>query len=219
MWRVRKQIKCNDEIHKVYTGKNISVAILDTGIFLHPDLSERLVLFRDFVGDSINAYDDSGHGTHVAGCLCGSGLLSEGKYKGIAPGVNLVVGKVLNKTGNGSIEFMMEGLRWILEIEREYQIRILNISMSFHKYVSQEKIIRLIALLEEINDKGITVVTAAGNYGPGTNSLSPLGLSNKILSVGCHDLDYKSKEEVLCENYSGRGPGLFSVKKPDLVAP
>ncbi|MBR5578208.1 MAG: S8 family serine peptidase, partial [Lachnospiraceae bacterium] len=99
------------------------------------------------------------------------------------------------------------------------RIRILNISMSFHKYVSREKILQLLRLLEEINEKGITVVVAAGNYGPKANSLSSLGFSNNLLSVGCHDLDYKSKEEILCETYSGRGPGLFSVRKPDLVAP
>lgn len=62
-------------IHKkenlAYKGKNIGIAILDTGIspvedFLLP--YNRIVAFRDFVGNKITPYDDNGHGTHMT-CL------------------------------------------------------------------------------------------------------------------------------------------------------
>ena len=49
MWRVKKQINCTEEVHEKYRGKNISVAILDTGIFFHPDFSNRILAFQDFV--------------------------------------------------------------------------------------------------------------------------------------------------------------------------
>ena len=44
-------------------------------------------------------------------------------------------------------------------------------------------------------------------------------MSNKILTVGCHDLEFSKKGIALCETYSGRGPSNYSLKKPDIVAP
>ena len=49
MWRVKKQINCTEEVHEKYRGKNISVAVLDTGIFFHPDFSNRILAFQDVV--------------------------------------------------------------------------------------------------------------------------------------------------------------------------
>ena len=219
VWRVRKQVKCSNEIHNVYTGRNISVAILDTGIFLHPDLFSRILLFKDFVNNKREPYDDSGHGTHVAGCLAGNGTLSKGKYRGIAPECNLIIGKVLDKNGNGRIEYILNALYWILENEQKYKIRILNISISFDGLASRDKIKIVRDLLYEVSMRNILIITAAGNSGPKAGSISPLGLSNEILCVGCHDMDYRLKKGKLCESYSARGPGIFSVKKPDLVAP
>jgi serine protease AprX len=97
MLRVRKQIGCSDELIDSCGTHGITIAMLDTGIFPHPDFDNRIIAFKDFVNEKKMPYDDSGHGTHVAGCMCGSGLLSEGKYKGIAPYSRLVVGRYLTK--------------------------------------------------------------------------------------------------------------------------
>ena len=219
MWRVRKQIRCDDQVHKEFTGKNISVAILDTGIFLHPDINKRILLFHDFVNKQERPYDDSGHGTHVAGCLGGNGYLSNGRFRGVAPECVFVIGKVLDNTGSGKIEQLLEGLQWILKIEKEYRIKILNISISFEKKISENKIKILKETIDQIADRGILVVIAAGNKGPGVKSISTMGMGKGVLCVGCHDIDYKKKNIINCESYSGRGPGIFSIKKPDLVAP
>ena len=101
MFRVRNQVGCTDELLYSCKGTGVTVAMLDTGIANHPDFEDRVVGFKDFVNGKGQVYDDSGHGTHVAGCLCGSGKLSEGKYKGIAPSSYLFVGKVLDKKGDG----------------------------------------------------------------------------------------------------------------------
>ncbi|CVI66285.1 Serine protease AprX [Clostridiales bacterium CHKCI001] len=50
-----------------YTGEGITVAILDTGIYPHPDFGNRIVVFKDFVYGKRYPYDKNGHGTHVAG--------------------------------------------------------------------------------------------------------------------------------------------------------
>ena len=57
MWRVKKQINCTEEVHEKYRGKNISVAVLDTGIFFHPDFSNRILAFQDFVNHQKLPYD------------------------------------------------------------------------------------------------------------------------------------------------------------------
>ena len=72
--------------------EKISIAILDSGINAnHIDFDRRVKAFKDFVNNKSYAYDDNGHGTHVAGIAAGSGRASRGKYKGIAPNVNLVI--------------------------------------------------------------------------------------------------------------------------------
>lgn len=219
MWRVKEQIACTDKVQQKYRGKNISVAILDTGIFLHPDFSGRILAFHDFIAHKDDAYDDCGHGTHVAGCLAGDGYLSEGRFCGVAPSCNLIIGKVLNQNGEGNIEHMISAIQWILNNKNTYNIRILNISIGFENQVPETKLKLLINTLENAWNEGILVIAAAGNKGPKTKSISPLGMSKNIITVGCHDLDYHKDGVPLCETYSGRGPSIFSLKKPDLVAP
>lgn len=88
-----------------YSGKGVTVAVVDTGIYKHPDLirpSNRIVGFKDFVNNKTSPYDDNGHGTHVAGIIAASGVSSNGKYKGIAPDANILAVKALDETGGGS---------------------------------------------------------------------------------------------------------------------
>ena len=219
MWRVKEQIACTEKVQHKYSGKNISVAVLDTGIFLHPDFSGRLLEFQDFIYHKEEPYDDCGHGTHVAGCLAGDGYLSEGRFSGIAPSCNLIIGKVLDKKGSGNIDTMISAIHWVLKNQDVHNIKILNISIGFEDQVSEYKIKKLIELLENVWTRGILVIVAAGNKGPKAKSISPLGMSKNIMTVGCHDLDYHKEGVTLCETYSGRGPSIFSLKKPDIVAP
>ena len=219
MWRVKDQIACTEKVQQKYRGKNISVAILDTGIFLHPDFSGRVLAFQDFVYHKETPYDDCGHGTHVAGCLAGDGYLSDGRFSGVAPSCNLIIGKVLNQNGEGNIDHMISAIQWILANQTIYNIKILNISIGFENKVSEMKVKRLVDALESAWEQGILIVAAAGNKGPASKSISPLGFSKNILTVGCHDLDYHKDGVTLCETYSGRGPSIYSLKKPDLVAP
>ena len=126
MYRVRGQIGCED-IVQAGGGKNITIAVLDTGAAKHPDYLDRVLAFKDFTKGKVEIYDDSGHGTHVCGIACGNGSLSSGKFRGIAPKAGLVVGKVLDDKGDGAVEAMLNGINWIMMNMEKYHIRILNV--------------------------------------------------------------------------------------------
>lgn len=186
---------------------------------MHPDFDDRIIAFRDFVNGKRNIYDDSGHGTHVAGCMCGSGRLSEGKYKGIAPQSRLIVGKVLDYKGDGIIENMAGGIRWVLENRQKYDIRILNISIGMGEGAEKDRMKKVLDLVDEAWEMGLTVVCAAGNNGPKPMTISPIGARKQVITVGCNEGGYFGNREHLCESYSGRGPSPYEIKKPDIVAP
>lgn len=217
MQRVREQIAA--EPLEELPSRGVTVAVLDTGIARHPDLLGKLVCFRDFVGYRNLMYDDNGHGTHVCGIICGNGSLSEGRYKGIAPDVRLVVGKVLDEKGDGSTESMLEGLKWVVSIREQYHIRVLNISVGIGTLDEAEKEKALQEQIEAVWDSGIVVVCAAGNKGPANGSISAVGGSSKVITVGCHDGEFCRDNLRRCETYSGRGVLHSPIRKPDIVAP
>lgn len=219
MLRVRQQLGCSDELQRSCGKYGVTIAMLDTGIAGHPDFENRLIAFSDFVNGRRAPYDDSGHGTHVAGCICGSGKLSEGKYKGIAPASNLVVGKVLDYKGDGIIEGMVRGMEWVMKNKSKYDIRILNISIGMGEAADKDRMEVLLRFVDDAWKCGLVVVCAAGNSGPGAMTISPIGARRNVITVGCNEGGYFGERENLCESYSGRGPSLFDLKKPDIVAP
>lgn len=216
MQRVRKMVA--GELPAGINGQGVTIAVLDTGMGPHPDLQGRGVCFRDFVGGRKRMYDDSGHGTHVCGILCGSGALSGGRLRGMAPQAGLAVGKILDEKGDGSTEAMLEGLDWVLGIRREYGIRVVNISVGIGSLQDAGKERALQEKLEELWHCGILVVCAAGNKGPKEGSISSVG-GSRMVTVGCYDGSFAQGNPRSCELYSGRGVSGSPVRKPDLVAP
>lgn len=225
MFRVRQQIGCTDDVLESCMGKEfkeenaVRVAVLDTGIGNHPDFEGRIDAFRDFLHGVGHNYDDSGHGTHVAGCIGSSGKASGGMYKGICPFAHLIVGKVLDRNGDGNMDDMRRGIEWVMDNREKYQIRILNISIGVGHIESEDRMQQLLQAVDEAWDQGLVVVCAAGNMGPEAMSISPLGAGKKVITVGCHEGGYFKGKHSLCEDYSGRGPSPYAVKKPDVVAP
>ena len=195
-----------------YTGRDVGVCVLDTGIFPHIDFTGRIRAFHDFIGHRIWPYDDNSHGTHVCGIIGGDGRASEGKIRGVAPGCNLIVLKVLDRMGNGRKEDVLHAFRWILENWRYYGIRVVNISVGTTCRTYEDHKV-LIDGVERLWDEGLVVVAAAGNQGPRPGSVTAPGSSRKIITVGSSDL-LRGRTAI-----SGRGPTFECVCKPDLVAP
>ena len=211
---------CNDIKNKKWMGKGICIAVLDTGMSRHPDLEGRAAGFKDFVGNSLKYNDDSGHGTHVAGILAGSGKASNGLYAGMAPEASLLVGKVLDREGNGDVENVLKGIRWILSEKERYDVRIVNISVGTQPDLAAYQKRLFLDAVEELWDSGLAVVVSAGNYGPGEGTVAVPGSSRKVITVGVPDTELtpvqRRRKNV---NYSGRGPTGECVVKPDVFAP
>lgn len=204
-------------------GENIGVAVADTGLSLHKDFTEggnRILSFHDLIHGRTEAYDDNGHGSHVAGIIGGNGYLSNGKYIGVAPKCNLIGLKVLDQKGDGNISDVLAGLQWIIDNKDKYNIRILNISVGTTAKDNVDENSLLVKGVNAVWDAGIVVVVAAGNNGPSPMSISTPGISRKVITVGSSD-DRISVELFgsKTKDYSGRGPTASCIKKPDIVAP
>lgn len=220
MNRVRALVHAKEAYRQHLYGKNIGVAVLDTGISAaHPDFDTRVAAFRDILKNKKIPYDDCSHGTHVSSIIGGSGLMSGGKYMGIAPGCRLIHIKVLDHQGNGSKEDVIKGIDWVIDNRQQYGIRIMNISVGTVRE-SRQRDIQLVKAVEKAWDAGIVVVVAAGNMGPEPMSITVPGNSRKVITVGSMD-DCKNAPGTGAEPqcYSGNGPTTECICKPDIVAP
>ncbi len=205
------------------TGKNLTVAFIDTGIYEHGDFvvgEKRIKYFKDFINGKEICYDDNGHGTFVAGVCCGNGALSCGKYSGIAPQANIVSLKALNGLGEASADKILNAMEWVYNNHRQYNIKVVCMSFGSEPLGFNDPIM---AGADALWQEGIVVVAAAGNSGPEYQTIKSPGVSSKIITVGGFD-DNRLSQEEFDEHYfeiaefSSRGPA-FQRFKPDLIAP
>ncbi len=194
-------------------GGGPSVAVIDTGIAPHVDLCVpcRLAAFVDLVNGRKTPYDDNGHGTSVCGALAGNGLMSGGRYAGIAPDVPLVVIKALGADGEGSTSDILRAMQWVWTNRDKYDIGVVCMSFGAEPLARGDP---LAAGAEALHDRGIVVVASSGNDGPSGTVRSP-GVSPYVLTVGGAALAPNGPELSV---FSSRGV-IGGRPKPDLVAP
>ncbi len=216
MNRVRALTHCQET---PYSGKGVTVAILDSGIYPHGDYADRIVGFYDILTGRTKAYDDQGHGTHIAGIIGGTGRASGGTYAGMAPDVTFFAIKVLDKKGNGETEQVAEALDYLISKKEQYRVRVVNLSVGTVPEAGQPEKNDLVRAVERAWDAGLVVVAAAGNNGPEPMSITTPGISRKIITVGSSEKDKRLENGRILEGASSRGPTPFCVCKPDILAP
>lgn len=237
-----------------FTGKGVGVAILDSGVdgLYNPGLAyptktvanvkyagsmRDLVTFDRsapavggdlFVDNVANSETSVGHGTHVAGIVGGDGTgSSAGIYKGVAPGADII------GIGAGDILFIfwiLAGFDYILDNQAEFNIQVVNNSWgSSGAFDPNDPINRA---TKKVYEAGIAVVFAAGNSGPGENTLNPYSAAPWVISVaaGCklyvtdptnsaaRCKDPQGRAPVLA-NFSSRGIPGDALYHPDITAP
>src|SRR5260221_4908316 len=214
------------------TGKGIGVALVDTGVQLHPDfkrpIGSKPIVEVEIVGHEPGLADYFGHGTHVAGILYGNGAASSDSlsfrtFKGLAPDAQLISVRALAPDGTGYTSDILSGIDWVVKNARSYNIRVLNLSLGHPVYESYQTdpLCRAAAMAVR---KGIVVVVAAGNdgrIGTGFGTITSPGNSPSVITVGAmDDRDTVPLDDDVLAGYSSKGPSLVDfVVKPDLVAP
>jgi serine protease AprX len=208
-------------------GTGVTVAIIDSGVKPHADLPlSRITGFVDFVNGRTTAYDDYGHGTHVAGIIAGNGASSNGQYTGVAPGASIVALKVLDGNGAGRTTDVMAALEWVLVNHAQYGIRIVNLSLG-HPIYEAAATDPMVQLVETLTRRGIVVVVSAGNMG--RNALgqtvygsitSPANAQGAITVGATRGNDTVKRSDDAIASFSSRGPTRYDYYvKPDVVAP
>jgi subtilisin family serine protease len=198
-----------------FTGKGVRVAVLDTGLDgAHPDFQGRIRLFQDFVDEgNTDPIDPNGHGTHVTGIAAGSGAGSDGRYTGVAPEADLFVARVLDAGGGGRTSDVMAGIEWA--VERGAQV--INISLGGPPYPA-DGTDALSMLVDAAVEAGVVVCVAAGNMGPGVQTVGAPAASKGAITIGAAEVIPDGGGERVA-TFSSRGPTADARNKPDLIVP
>lgn len=154
-WNMR-MIKAPGAWKKGFTGKGVKLAILDTGIATHPDLSIKGGVST--VPNILSYNDDDGHGTHCAGIAAGLGVKPE-NVKGVAPDASLYAVKVLKKDSDGIsrglTSWIIAGMEWCVSSE----MNVMSMSLGGKNNPSEAYAVAV----KVCQEAGITVVCASGN--------------------------------------------------------
>ena len=165
--------------------------------------------------------DWNGHSSHVAGVVINSDSSDPaGKYRSMAPDVDLVVVRAFDREGRGSYADVIRGIDWLVVNKDYYGIRVLNLSFSAEprsRYWDDPLNQAVMAAWQA----GIVVVVSAGNTGPEAMSIGAPGNVPYVITVGAMTDNYTPEDlsDDRLASFSSAGPTKEAFVKPDLVAP
>ncbi|WP_018963631.1 S8 family serine peptidase [Coprothermobacter platensis] len=230
VWQMKDAV--GDEL----TGSGMIVALIDTGVdYTHPDLGGcfgptcKVIGGYDFGDNDNDPMDQVGHGTEVAGILA-----ADGGIKGVAPKAKILAYKVMptltSSTSTAGVLSAVENILPAIDKAAKDGANVINISMvesiSTNAAYGQK-------VIENLDNLGVTLVAAAGNYGSALYCSEPLAPSfcqagfsaplmttftqPNVITVGASHSDGESTNGI--DDYSSMGPSVDFRLKPDLVAP
>lgn len=196
------------QAHKISQGEGVTVAVIDTGVDPHPDLSNNLlsgtVTYPGESGDGRKDVDPGAHGTKMAGLIAAHGRGNKGAL-GIAPKAKILPVRDSEDLYKGSPDYTAEGIRWAISKKANV------ISISGGGTSSSQ----LRAAIEEALRSDIVVVAAAGNSPQDTLVIFPAGYEG-VVAVGATDtkgnhadISVTGKKVVI----SAPGVGIYSTSR------
>ena len=201
------------------SGRNVGVAVIDSGTYPHPDVNGAIDASVDFTGEDASTTDHLGHGTHVAGIILGRGTMNTA-YRGIAPLSRLSSLKVFGADNVTTLGMILEAMGWVLENAHRFNIRVVNLSLGAQAIdlFDVDPICQATRLLW---NQGIVVVASAGNEGSaGRGTVRTPGACPYCLTVGAiDDRRTQPRNDDVLAPFSSQGPTLDHLTKPDCIAP
>jgi len=168
-------------------GSGRSIAIIDSGV--SPDFRglSNVKEFIDYTGEGCRLErpcDGHSHGNAMADII-----------HQVAPGADLLVLRVLNKDLRGTQDSVLAALRWVIDHQRDKNIRVVNMSLQVREFGSSHAGDEMRNLIAKATQNGILVVVAAGNYGQSNIQTLPAN-SEEAITVGSMSHNFTLKPNL-----------------------
>jgi serine protease AprX len=212
------------------TGNGVTVALIDTGIAPVPGLDKdnKVIDGPDLSFESQAAgtryLDGYGHGTHMAGIIAGE---DDGydphhpdstEFAGVAPDAKLLNMKVATGDGGADVSQIIAAIDWTVAHSEDQGMHVKVINLSYGTEATQPwQVDPLAHAVENAWNKGILVVTSAGNNGLADSSLLMPAADPHVLAVGASDHEgTATTADDAAADFSNGGSQL---RHPDVLAP
>ena len=213
--------------HAGYTGKDVGVALIDTGVSPVAGLtapgkvSNGPDLSLESQSPGLQHLDTNGHGTFMAGLIAGNDGRPEG-YRGVAPDAPILSVKVGVADGGVDVSQVIAAIDWVVQHRHDngMDIRVINLSYGTDS-MQPYQIDPLAFAAEQAWKDGIVVVTAAGNSGIGSGLADP-AYDPMLIAVGAADTmgtASRSDDEPASFSATARPCRPWNCRPPTLLAP
>ena len=215
-----EEVQSGSGLSTGYSGEGVHTAVIDSGVDGdHPDLGANVAHNWQWIGNPLGSptlwtdvgvldTDAGGHGTHCSGTIAGDGSASDGKFRGMAPEATLDVyagGAVLVvlKTA-AAYDHLLKRVR-----DGDSDVKIVSNSYGSSNGEDFDPDSALNVATWEAYQEGLLSVFAAGNSGPGTNTLNQYAKAPQVLGVAA------TNDEKAVTDFSSRGRKQDDTNTPD----
>jgi serine protease AprX len=230
MYNLTKVIGAQGAWAKGVTGKDVTVALVDTGVVPVPGLhkDDKVTDGPDLSFESQSAgtryLDGYGHGTHMAGIIAGKDDGFDPKhpsstlFAGVAPDAKLLNMKVATGDGGADVSQVLAAIDWVVAHRDDSGMHVRVISLSYGTQSTQSwQVDPLAKAVENAWNHGILVVASAGNDGLDADHLVMPAADPHVLAVGAVDNSgtAATDDDVVADFTNGGN----AQRRPDLLAP
>lgn len=176
------------------TGKNITIAMIDSGIYPLETFTKsknRILFFKDIINSFSYPYDDNGHGTAMCNII-GGNFTYKNKILKNSSECNFCMIKAFDKYNKSYCSLIFKAIDLILEISSKFNIQILY--LPFELYEFNNFLLNIFqTLINKISKSNIIVLLPIGNNSTNYSSLKGLSLLDNCIVVGGNNFKDSSK--------------------------